>query len=176
MDTKERLKSSFMPDLGPVLCKRRRQCPPKKSCGERYSLNLVILSVPDLPATARQATRSSSVIGPRTGQPSSARPPGLLASAFTKRNSDVLHALLQNEDLQTLRAQVECAGCEVLPAWPRGAIVLVPLTDKETTDAGVQLCTDHILIFQENQSQVARALAAIPKQRGPPSVSSPWLV
>jgi hypothetical protein len=68
---------------------------------------------------------------------------------LTKRNSDVLDALLKDECLQKVRAQVEEAGCEVLPDWARGAIVLVPLSEKEATDAGVELRAHHIVVVEE---------------------------
>ena len=84
---------------------------------------------------------------------------------LTKRNSDVLDVLLMDEFLQKVRAEVEEAGCEVLPDWARGAIVLVPLTEKEAMDAGVELRAHHIVIVQEYQSHVARALSSIPKKR-----------
>ena len=51
----------------------------------------------------------------------------------------------------------EEAGCEVLPDWARGAIVLVPLAEKEAKDAGVELRAHHIVIVQEYQSHVERA-------------------
>ena len=67
---------------------------------------------------------------------------------LTKHNSDVLDVLLKDEGLQKVRAQVEEAGCEILPEWAGGAITLVPLTEKEARDAGVELRAHHIVIYK----------------------------
>ena len=80
---------------------------------------------------------------------------------------DVLDVLLQDECLQDVRAQVEEAGCDVLPDWACGAIVLVPLMEKEARAAGMELRAHHIVIVQEHQVHVERALTAIPKRRRP---------
>ena len=86
---------------------------------------------------------------------------------LTKRNSDVLDVLLKDEGSQKVRAQVEEAGCEILPEWVGGAITLVPLTEKEARDVGVQLRAHHIVIAQVHQSLIEKALVAIPKRRRP---------
>jgi hypothetical protein len=91
----------------------------------------------------------------------------LVVLRVTKRNADVLDALLKDECLQRVRAQVEEAGCEVLPDWASGAIVFVPLTQKEVTEACVELRAHHIVITQENQPHVEKALSSIPKKRHP---------
>ena len=49
----------------------------------------------------------------------------------TKRNEHVLDVLLKELCLQQVRAQVEEAGCEVLPDWAVGAVVLAPLTKQQ---------------------------------------------
>ena len=82
-------------------------------------------------------------------------------------NQYVLDVLLKDERLQKVRAQVEEAGCEILPDWAQGAVLLVPLTEKEAMDVGVELRAHHVVIAQTHQSHIESALAAIPKKRRP---------
>ena len=39
--------------------------------------------------------------------------------------------------LEAVRAQVEDAGCDILPDWANGAIILAPLTEQQAEEADV---------------------------------------
>lgn len=91
----------------------------------------------------------------------------LVVLRLTKRNEHVLDVMLKEMCLQQVRAQVEEAGCEILPEWAGGAVVLAPLTKQQADEAGVQLRPHHIVVAQQNQALVEQVLATIPKRRRP---------
>ena len=58
-----------------------------------------------------------------------------------------LDMLLKEPRLQSVRAQIQDAGCEILPESADGAIVLAPLPEQQTLEAGVQLRAHHINVY-----------------------------
>jgi len=94
----------------------------------------------------------------------------LVVLRLTKRNSYVLDALLRDHGLQEVQAQVEDAGCEILPDWANGAVLLAPLTEVQVLEAKVELRPHHIVVAQQYQALVEQALKTIPKRQGRPGV------
>ena len=45
--------------------------------------------------------------------------------------------ILRSEALSAFRARVEGAGCEVMPEWACGAILLVPMTAEQVAEADI---------------------------------------
>ena len=66
-------------------------------------------------------------------------------------DSQVLDVLLQHPHLAAVRAQVEEAGCELLPDWADGAVVLAPLTENQALEADVALHAHHIVVAQQSK-------------------------
>jgi hypothetical protein len=91
----------------------------------------------------------------------------LVVLRLTKHNSRVLDAIRKDSNLKTLREQVDEAGCEILPKWAEGCIMLAPLTQHQVKEAGVKLRAHHIVVAQQHQTLVQKALAAVPKRSRP---------
>ena len=78
----------------------------------------------------------------------------LVVLRLKKRNTCVLDALLKDHALQALRAQIEDAGCEILPDWGKGAVLLAPLTEEQVLEAEVKLRPHHIVVAQHDEARV----------------------
>ena len=88
----------------------------------------------------------------------------LVVLRLTKRSSYVIAALLNDSRLRKVEAQVGEAGCEILPDWAEGALLLAPLTEEQATEANVKLRAHHIVVTKQDQGYVTQALAKLPKR------------
>lgn len=84
------------------------------------------------------------------------------------RTAEVEEKLLHSADLLDLRERVVEAGCELIPAWASGAVLLVPLTQDMILEANVdELRAHHVLALEDDIDRIKCALAGIPKRRRP---------
>merc|ERR1712232_1183695 len=97
----------------------------------------------------------------------SAQNQSLVVLRLTKRNASVLDALLNASALETVLMQVEAAGCEVLPDWAAGGLMLAPITKLDVEEAGMEIRAHHIIVAQQHQALVEEVLKNIPKRRRP---------
>merc|ERR1711920_575439 len=91
----------------------------------------------------------------------------LVVLRLSKHNAEVIAALLEAPELSGARAQVHEAGCEVLPEWASGAVLLAPLTREQAAEAGLELRAHHVVAAQIDQGRVETILAAIRCRRRP---------
>ncbi len=97
--------------------------------------------------------RSEADAGPVTGQT-------FVALRLSRRHAEALAALLEEPTLAPALSRVEEAGCEVLPEWACGAVLLAPLTQDEASEVGLELRAHHVVVAQFEQALVESALRA----------------
>ena len=51
------------------------------------------------------------------------------------------------------------------PEWAHGALLLVPVTVKEVTDASLHLRVHHIVLLSEDREPINEAIATIPRRQ-----------
>ena len=54
-----------------------------------------------------------------------------------------------------------------MPAWSNGAVLLVPLTEKQVQEAGLELKAHHVVALSADRTLVEEAMASLPKRRRP---------
>ena len=72
---------------------------------------------------------------------------GVVLSRLTFHTPEVTSFLRDTEALSSCRSRVEVAGCEMRPAWANGALLLVPTTDAEIAEAGIELKAHNIFML-----------------------------
>jgi len=87
------------------------------------------------------------------------------------RINDIVAALLESVHLHAPIGRVIETGCEVRPAWTP-AILLVPLTEAQVLELGVELSVHHIIAHMSDKDLILAALKALPSRQRP-SVSMP---
>ena len=80
----------------------------------------------------------------------------VVALRLTKRNSDVLDAMLKNENLQKVRAQVEEAGCEVLPDCHGSPIQMPKIISPQQN--GVRFLNKYTIYFRVPGNTISKML------------------
>lgn len=83
--------------------------------------------------------------------------------------------LAASDHLGAVVAAVQDAGCEVMPAWANGALMLVPTTMELAMEEGWQPERFHILVKDEDLESLANALREFPRgglHRGKPGLRS----
>lgn len=78
-----------------------------------------------------------------------------------------METLCQSELLADCRSRLTSAGCDPSPAWARGALLLVPCTEEQIAEAGVQLKPHHILMTSADEGLVEKALSMLPHRERP---------
>ena len=58
--------------------------------------------------------------------------------------------ILRSEALSACRARVEGAGCQVMPEWACGAILLVPMTAEQVAEAGLALKAHNVWALESD--------------------------
>lgn len=86
---------------------------------------------------------------------------------LSRRTTDVVNELLKSPLLQDVRSRVMDAGCQILPEWSSGAVLLVPLTAEQVFEAEIELRAHHILARRCDMTSIKDALSALPKRRRP---------
>lgn len=109
---------------------------------------------------AEAVLRSKADAGPLVGQ-------ALVVLRLSRHPSEILAALFEAPELATAFALVEEAGCEVLPEWAQGAVLLAPLTHEQAIEAGLELQAHHIVVAQLEQANVENVLSKIRFRRRP---------
>lgn len=92
---------------------------------------------------------------------------GVILSRLTFHNPDVVSFLLEADALAGCRLRVESAGCDVRPAWANGALLLVPATEDQINEAGIQLKAHNILMLTSDVQVVEHTLAQLPRRKRP---------
>lgn len=64
-------------------------------------------------------------------------------------------------------ARMTDASCDPSPSWACGAILLVPLTEDQVAESGLQLRPHNILALRSDQDSISRALGRLPKRKRP---------
>lgn len=86
---------------------------------------------------------------------------------------DVMQHLAASSHLEAALQEVLAAGCEPLPEWANGALLLVPLTPElvaEVDDWSLQ--PYHIVLRDPQVGSVCEALRQIPRDQGRPKLDS----
>merc|ERR1719469_577939 len=86
---------------------------------------------------------------------------------LTSHTPDTMRCLAVSPHLQPAVALVESAGCEVLPSWANGVLLLVPLTPEqigEADDWSPQ--PHHIVVCDADIVPVCNALRDLPRGKG----------
>jgi hypothetical protein len=96
-----------------------------------------------------------------------AHDPPLVVLRLTKRNPEVVQALLEAPTLQGALNCVESAGCDFMPDWANNAVMLAPITKEWAMENDLELREYHIVVAKQDQVAVEETLAAIPKRRRP---------
>jgi len=86
---------------------------------------------------------------------------------LSSRSADIEEKLLAAPALAQCRDLVADAGCEVLPSWANGAVLLVPLTVAQVEEAGLELRAHHIVALEPDRARVEEAIADLPYRRRP---------
>merc|ERR1712046_564205 len=76
----------------------------------------------------------------------------------------IVESLLSSEHLVGPISRVVDAGCEVRPAWTL-AVLLVPLTQAQVDELGVELSVHHIFAHEDDKELLIRALKELPSRR-----------
>jgi len=92
---------------------------------------------------------------------------GVVLARLNFHTPEVLEMLRCSELLAPCRARVAGAGCEPSPPWAGGALLLVPATEEQIADAGIQLKAHHILMLSADRDLVERALGELPCRKRP---------
>merc|ERR1719336_3037491 len=85
---------------------------------------------------------------------------GVVLSRLSFHTPDIASSLLNSDALTTCLARVTTAGCEVHPAWANGALLLVPVTEEQITEAGIQLRAHNIMMLNSDVQLVEQTLCA----------------
>jgi hypothetical protein len=92
---------------------------------------------------------------------------GVTLCRLTFHSPSVMSSLFHSDALAMCCSRVESAGCEVWPSWANGALLLVPVTEEQVAEAGVQLKTHHILMLASDAQRVKGVLDDLPRRRRP---------
>ena len=68
---------------------------------------------------------------------------------------------------------MEDAGCELCSAWANGALLLVPITDAEIAEAGIELAAQNIMMLAAEE-QLGRRDKGPCMPPPPPKFGVPW--
>lgn len=103
---------------------------------------------------------------------------GIVVLRLTRmaRSPQVTATLLESPALAECRARVTEAGCELMPSWAGGVMLLVPLTPEhliEFEELGVELQAHHIVSLARDMEHVKAALQALPHRRRPRITAEP---
>jgi len=80
---------------------------------------------------------------------------------------DLALLLVHSNNLASCHSRVRIAGCEVRPAWANGASLLIPVTQEQIAEAGIQLKAYNILMFTSDVQLVEQALRQLPRHKQP---------
>ena len=69
---------------------------------------------------------------------------GTILSRLAFHSPALMDFLLGPDRLSRCRSSVKSAGCEVQPSWARGALLLVPVTEKQIMQADISLQAHNI--------------------------------
>lgn len=86
-------------------------------------------------------------------------------------HAEVIAGLTSSEHLRASISRVAAAGCEVAPSWTP-ALLLVPLTELQLEELGVQLCAHHVVGLAADIPLVRLALQGI-RGKIRPSIRAP---
>jgi len=86
---------------------------------------------------------------------------------LTRRSPHVVTTLLESAVLAGVRERVKEAGCELLPDWASGALLLIPLTSEQAVEAGLRLRPCNIIVLRSDQSKIEQAVAELPNRQRP---------
>lgn len=81
---------------------------------------------------------------------------------LTRCCEKALQALTESPALADARKRVEDAGCCLFPDRAHGAFLLVPLTDEQLLELGLQLEKYHILALGSDKPAIVEALRKVP--------------
>lgn len=85
---------------------------------------------------------------------------------LTKHTPNTMKHLASSCHLASARSCVESAGCQVLPEWANGALLLVPLTPEQLAEAD-DFCPrpHHIVVLDQDVENICEALRELPRTR-----------
>merc|ERR1712226_1822601 len=91
----------------------------------------------------------------------------VLLTRLTFHNPALFDHLLASEALKACIARVENAGCQVRPPWANGALLLVPLTERQLAEESLDLKAHNIMLLASDSERVRVALRKLPRRRRP---------
>ena len=94
-------------------------------------------------------------------------PDGVLVTRLTFHTPEIAARILAHDAVAECVEKVADAGCDVQPKWACGAILLVPLTNTQLCEAGVQLKAHNIVVLQAELGRVEEALRSLPRRKRP---------
>jgi len=85
---------------------------------------------------------------------------------LTTHKPNTMEHLVSSDHLASVRSRVESAGCQVLPEWANGALLLVPLTPEQLAEADdFRPRPHHIVLLDQDVENVCEALRELPRTR-----------
>ncbi|CAE8661455.1 unnamed protein product [Polarella glacialis] len=88
-----------------------------------------------------------------------------------KCSARVSDALSTSDELSACHDRVREAGCELMPTWAGGAVLLVPLTLELYEELGLKFAPYHVLSLSSDRERLEAALRSVPVKKRP-TVSS----
>lgn len=92
---------------------------------------------------------------------------GVLLTRLTFHTPGMMSFLDESPHLTACRSRVESAGCTVRPSWANGALLLVPVTEEQIKEEGIDLKAHNILMHTSDEELVKDALAQLVKRKRP---------
>lgn len=92
---------------------------------------------------------------------------GVVLVRLEFHNPHVSALLRRADQLSDCVASVEAAGCDCSPSWAKGAILLVPATEEQICEAGINLQPHNVLILQSDVEKLKEALHGLPRRKRP---------
>jgi len=92
---------------------------------------------------------------------------GVVILRLTRRSTHIESVLRESPALAACRARVRDAECELFPQWANGACLLVPLTEAQVAEAGLELHAHNIIAHAGDQADITSALAEICNRQRP---------
>jgi len=91
---------------------------------------------------------------------------GVVVWRLTSCSAEIANTIIRSESLAGCRSRVEDAGCEVMPEWACGAILLVPMTAEQVMEANLALKAHNLVGLASDRDLVGAALNN-PRRRRP---------
>eukprot|EP00404_Azadinium_spinosum_P025085 CAMPEP_0180589932 /NCGR_PEP_ID=MMETSP1037_2-20121125/18409_1 /TAXON_ID=632150 /ORGANISM="Azadinium spinosum, Strain 3D9" /LENGTH=598 /DNA_ID=CAMNT_0022608135 /DNA_START=38 /DNA_END=1834 /DNA_ORIENTATION=+ len=92
---------------------------------------------------------------------------GVVLSRLTYHTQDITALLTNSDDISVPRSRMESANCEMHPSWANGALLLIPVTEEQIIEAGIQLKPHNILMLASDVQLVEHALESLPRRKRP---------